>query len=420
MRVLITNSLVLAAISLAPAVSAAPYAATSSVDSYDSYPNATVLSQDSGPSSAPGMLYPYGRITTFSHSASSLGVRRDEVIHVQSLYDASPFGRIFGPVADLFGTIGMNTISDSIPLTEAQKTVLDQLHNALDGAAGNVIAQLPANLPLSSLSSRSLEDRELVNPLALLGPALDPVSDLLSAVGLGSNPAAPLTDLQKQVIAKLQTAIGNAVGDVTATVPVKLDALPFGHQSRSVEERSLPDILSAVTQVSVLSSVLKPVLGLINSLDIANGTPLNDGQKLVLSKLQEAIAEAAQNIQSRVAPVHIEHAREEHEHLDHHHDPHRDDRSHDEHKADRKFHDAHKDDHKPQDVHKADHKSPDAHKEDHKVQSANREGDHCREPRDGQRDGGHKWDDCEYHEGGKDRDGDSPLLKINLGHSHHP
>ena len=70
MRVLITNSLVLAAISLAPAVAAAPYAG-SSVDSYESYPNSTALAQGSDPSSVPSMLFPYRRAIRLSHHVLS-------------------------------------------------------------------------------------------------------------------------------------------------------------------------------------------------------------------------------------------------------------------------------------------------------------------------------------------------------------
>jgi hypothetical protein len=422
MRVLITNSLVLAAISLAPVASAAPYTTASSVDSYDSYPNSTTLAQDSGPSAVPSMLYPYGRTINLSRPTSPLDARRDEIIHVQSLYDGSPFGSVFGPIAGLFGTIGMNTISDNVPLTEVQKTVLDKLHDALNDAAGSVIANLPANHPLSPLSSRSLEDREVVNPLEILGSlpilgsSLAPVRDLLLGVGIGPNSAGPLTDLQKQVIARLQTAIGNAVGDVTAHVPVKLDILPFGHQSRSIEERSLEDILSLVNHVPFLSSLLSPVTGLISSLGVPNGAPLNDAQKQLLSQLQAAIAAAAQNVESHIPSIHIEHAREEHEHWahDNHHDPHMD--GHDAHKDDRKPQDVHKDDHQPQDVHEDDHKSPNAHEGDREVQSVDREGDRGREPRDGQRDERHRWDDWK-HRDGKGRDGKSSLLGINLGGS---
>ena len=415
MRVLITNSLVLAAISLAPSASAAPYTTASSVESYDSYPNTTTVAQESGPSSVPSMLYPYGRTITLSHRTSPLDVRRDDVIQVQSLYDASPFGSIFGPVAALFGTVGMNTISDSMPLTEAQKVVLDQLHDALHDAAGTVIAHLPADLPISPLSPRSLEDRQLVNPLATLASLpiltpLDSVSDLLKGLGIGPNPSS-LTEAQKQVIARLQAAISNAVGDVTANVPVKLDVLPFSHQSRSVEGRSLTDVVSLVNQVPVVSSVLSPILDLISSIGVTNGTPLSDAQKLVLSKLQDAVAVAAQNIESHVPTVHIEHAREEHERWAHddHHDPHGDDhRSHDAHRDD------HKDGHKPQDVHKDGHESPDMRKEDHGVRGADRE------PRDRQKDERHGREDWKHHKDGNDRDGEPSLLGINLGHSCRP
>lgn len=444
MRVLITNSLVLAAISLAPSASAAPYTTTSSVDAYESYPNSTAVAQESGPSSVPSMLYPYGRTLNLSRQPSPLDVRRDEIIRVQSLYDQSPFGNVFGPVADLFGSIGMNTISDNMPFTEAQKAVLDQLHNALHDAAGSVVAHLPASLPISPLASRSLEDRQIPNPLSTLGNlpemgnSLTPLSDLLSSVGIGMTPTTPLTDLQKQVIAKLQIAISKAVGDVTATVP-RLGVLPFSHQARSVEERSLGDIVSIVNQVPSLSSLLAPATNLIGDLGILNGTPLSDVQKEALSKLQAAIAEAVQDIKAHVPTIHIEHTREEREHWDHHdhhRDSHRDDHPHGEHKESDKLweehkdenrsrdehkpHDAHKDDHLPHNFYEDGHKSPDAHKEDHGGQNAHREGDHCREPRDGQWDDSHKSDDCKHHRNGKDGDEGSFPLKISLGHSHHP
>ena len=448
MRVLITNSLVLAAISLAPSASAAPYT-TSSVEAYESYPNSTALAQESGPSSVPSMLHPYGRTLNLSHLTSPLDVRRDEVIHVQSLYDGSPFGDVFGPVAHFFDTIGMNTISNTIPLTDAQQAVLDQLHNALNGAADSVIARLPANHPLSPLSSRSLEDRQIPNPFSTLGslPGLgnSPIpglSNLLSSIGIGVNPtAAPLTDLQKQVVAKLQTAISNAVEDVAANVP-RFSVLPLSHQARSVEERSLGAIVSTISQVPALSSALWPVTDLIGSLGILDGTPLDDVQKEALSKLQAAIAEAVKNIQTRAQTVHIEHTRGEHGHWDHHdhqNDPHRDDhRSHDNHRDphsdDHHSHDEHKDRdkswdehkesgkswdehkdqnrprdaHKPHDVHRDDHRPHHVHKDDHDVQNAHREGDRCRGPRDGQ------WDDCKHHKDGKERDEDPSLLKISL------
>ena len=455
MRVLITNSLVLAAITLVPSASAAPYT-TSSVDAYESYSNSTVPAQESGPSSVPSMLYPYGRTLNLSRLASPLGVRRDEIIHVQSLYDGSPFGDVFGPVAHFFDTIGMNTISDNMPLTEAQKADLDQLHDALNDAAGSVIAHLPANHPLLPLSSRSLEDRQIPNPLATLGSlsnlgnSLSPVSDFLSSVGIEANPTTPLTDFQKQVIAKVLAAINTAVENVAVNDP-RLSVLPFSHQARSVEERSLENILSTVGGDSLLSSLLQPVTDLISSLGVLGGTPLDGVQTEALSRLQVAIAEAVQNIEPRAHTVHIEHTRGEHERWDHHdnhQDPHRGDHhSQDEHKDRNKSWDEHKesgkssdkpkesgkpldkpkesgkplDEHKdenkprdtpkPHDVHKDDHKPHDVHKEDH---DAHRGGDRCRESRDGQR------DDCKYRKDGKDKDEDSSLRKISLGHSHHP
>ncbi|KAF9651405.1 hypothetical protein BDM02DRAFT_3110856 [Thelephora ganbajun] len=321
----------------------------------------------------------------------------------------------------------MNTISDSIPLTEAQKTVLDQLHNALNDAAGNVIAHFPASHPLSPLSSRSLEDRQLVNPLATLNGfpplanSLDRASDLLSAFGIGANPAVPLTDFQKQVVAKLTAAFNNAVGDVTADFP-KSGVLPLNH-ARSVERRSLEDIISLINHVAPLSSALSPVISLLSSLGVTNGTPLDNVQKQALSRLEAVIAEVVQNLEAHGPTVHIEHTREEHEHWGHH-ELHRDGHhSHDEHKHkdDHKPHDAHKDKdnnesrdahqdgHRPQDAHKDDYKSPHVH-EDHYVQGGDRESHHREGPRD----------ECRHHKDGKDRNEDPSLLKISLGHSHHP
>ena len=436
MRVLITNSLVLAAISLAPSASAAPYTttATSSIDAYESYPNSTALAQESGPSSAPSTLCPYRRSFNLSRPTSPTDVRRDEIIHVQSLYDGSPFGNVFGPVANLFGTIGMNAISESIPLTEDQKTVLEQLHDALKDAAGSVLVHIPAGHPVSPLSSRSLEDRQIQNPLATLGSlpvlpgnTLAPLSDLLATVGIGKSPTTPLTDLQKEVIAKLQAAISNVVGDVTASVP-KLAILPLGHQARSVEERSLGNIITAIDRVPFLSSALSPILSVINSIGVTDGTPLDDFQKQALSELHAAVSVVVEDIKAHASTVHIEHTREEHEHWDHHdHDPHRDDhRSHDEHK-DRgkpwdehkesgKSWDEHKDDTRPRDAHKDLDEPHDTHKDDQKLHGAHKDGhsDRCQEPRDGQS------DDCKHHKDGKDRDEDSSLLKISLGHQHHP
>ena len=443
MRVLITNSLVLAAISLVPSASAAPYTTTSSVDSYDSYPNSTVLAQESGPSSVPSMLYPYRHTLNLSRSrpALPLDVRRDEIIHVQSLYDGSPFGNVFGPVADLFGTIGMNTISDSIPLTEAQKTVLDQLHDALNGATSNVIAHLPATHLLSPLSSRSLEDHQVPNPLAtlgslpVLGDTLAPVLDFLSSVEIGTDPTATLTDDQKLLIAKLRTAIHDAVATVTSTAR---GAIAVISKPRSLEERSLEDVMAIINQVPILSSALSPVTTLIHSLGFTNGLPPDDVQKLALARLQAEIAKVTQNIEASLPSVHIEHTREEHEHWDHHHhhgshreehdshDSHKDhDKSWDEHKGhgkswgerkdDDRSRDVRKDYNKPHDTHEDGHKSPDVHKDDdHNPQNANQAGDRCREPRDGQ------WGDCRHFKDGKDRDEDPSLLKISLGHAHHP
>ena len=392
MRVLITNSLVLAAISLAPAASAAPYTMASSVDSYDSYPNSTVLAQDSGPSSIPSMLYPYGRTITLSHPTSPLDVRRDDIIQVESLYDASPFGSVFGPVAALFNTMQMNAISDSIPPTETQKDVLDELRKRLQGVADNILGQLRSNLPPSPLSPRSLEDPQMVNPPAALGSLpLENVLDLLSRFGIKPDPASPL------------------------------NTLPFSHQSRSVEKRPLGEVVSAIEGNSIMATTLSPVLHLITSTGVLDGTSPNDVRELVLSLLPKEIAAVVREIESQT--VHIEHTREEHEDWAHHdhHDPHTDDyKSHDHHnKDDHKSQDEHEpqDVHKSQDVHKEGHRSPDVRKEDHDVHGANRGGDRCREQRDGQRDGRNGRDDWKHHKDGKDKSKQSSLLNIDLGRS---
>ena len=345
----------------------------------------------------------------------------------------------------------MNTISDKIPLTDAQKVVLDQLHDVLNDAAGSVIAQFPPNRPLSSLSSRSLEDRQVANPLSTLGSlsvlsnSLARVSDLFSSVGIPSNPTTPMNEVQKRIIAKLQTAIINTVQEALNDVP-KTGVLPFNHPGRSIEERSLDNIVAMINQ-SPVGSVLGPVTSAIDLFGILNGTPLDDAKIQAMSRLQAAVAKAVQEIETNTATVHIEHAREEHGHRDHHdehrgshkddhnpqdqdedhgkpHDEHKDrDKSWEEHQESGKpweehkdakwSRDVHKDDHKPYDAHKDGHKSPD----DHDDHGAHQEGDHCRKPRDGQRADKHQWHDCKHH---KDGDEDSSLIKINLGHSHHP
>jgi hypothetical protein len=455
MRVLITNSLVLAAISLAPAASAAPYTTTTSgVDTLEAHPNSTVFAQNSGPSSIPSMLYPYGRILNLSRPTSPLDARRDEIIRVQSLYDhSSPFGDVFGPVAKLFGNIGMNTISDEMPLSDAQKVVLDKLHDALNDAAGGVMAQFPASRPLSSLSSRSLEDHQLPNPLStvgslsLLSDSLSRVSDFLSSVGIPSNPATPMDDRQKQIVANIQNAIIDAVGNAVAGAP-RPGVSPFSHKDRSIEERSLDSIASLIDQ-STVGPVLKPITSIIASLGISDGRPLNDAKMQAMSQLQAAVAKAVEDIETNTATVHIQHTREDQDHRDHHDEhraPHKDDhnphdqdgdrrkphgehkdhdKSWDEHqepgkpweerkdakwfrdadKDDHRLHDVRKDDYKPHGAHEDGHKSPD----DHDDHGPHQEGDHCREH--GQ------WHDCKHH---KDGDEDSSLIKINLGHSHHP
>ena len=425
MRVLITNSLVLAAISLAPSVSAAPYSTTSSVDSHQSYPNSTMLARASGTSSVPSMLYPYRRTIQLSPHVPHLDIPRDEILHVESLYDSSPFGHFFGPVADLFSTIGMNTVSDNIPPTESQKAVLDQFHDVLK----TVVSHIPATPPVSPPIPRSLENIRLVDPpvpfssLSVLGDPIFRLLELLSSVGIGANPPTAPTVPQKQLIEKLQVVMGTALKEATTTIPKAVDVLPLNH-ARSVEERSLQDIVSEIDKVPVLASVLAPVTDLISSLGFTNGKTPNDFQEQTLSTLQDMVKEAVQTLKESSDIVHIQHNREESQHWhDHNHDheSHKDDyQSHEEHKHDgehqkddNKSRDAQRDDGKPHDGHKEDskfhgghkdgHKSLNMHAEDRHAHGPGRDGDHCQEPRDGQQDERNKWNHCGHHHDGKDR-----------------
>ena len=402
MRVLTTNSLILAAITLAPSVSAAPHTG-SSVDSYESYSNLAALAQDPGPSSIPSMLYTYGQTINLSRHAPHLDVRRDEAISAESLYDTSPFGTVFKPIADLFNNIGMNSISSDMPLTEEQEKVLGTLHEKLVDA----VSRMPSGLPLPAPASRSLQENQLVDPpapLDNLNVVGDPITRLLqtfTTLGIEENPTTPLNDVQKSFIQKLGTAIDNVVQDATSVVP-KPDVMPLDH-ARAVEERSLQNIIANIGEVPFISLVLGPVTGLLRSLGIMDGEPLNDVQKQALSKVEDKIAEAVQKAKEEASTVHIEHTREEHEDCDHHDGHH----SHDEHKRDSEPHGAHKNSHK----------FPDTQSEDRHTDGSDKGGDHCREPRDRQWDGG---DDCGRYNNGKDRNEGSSLLKISLGNSRHP
>ena len=381
-----------------------------------------------------------------------LDVHRDEVIRVESLYDSSSFGDFFGPVAHLFGAMGIDTFSDSTTPTEAQKEVLYELRDRLKDVASHA-SQISTNAPLP----RSFEDVRLVDPPALLSglSVLDgPISQLLqllSSVGIGADAAAPPTDLalSKPVIEKLRT-LRTALEDVAANAP-KPGALPINHV-RSVEERSLQSIVTDIERDSLLSSVLGSLTGLLHSLDIPDiteGVPLSDAKKQMISELQGEVAEAVREVEEKTGIVHIAHSREEHEpwhHQNHHHEPQNDDhRPHNEHKHDGEPwegdnksrdaqkddkkpheaqkdgnwpHDGHKDGSKPHDSHKDGRKSPETHAEDRHAHNPGREGGHCQEPRDGQWDDGHNGDDCRHHRDGKDGNEDSSLLKIDLGLPH--
>ena len=454
MRVLITNSLVLAAISLAPAVAAAPYAATSSVGSYESYPNSTVLAQASGHASIPSTLCPFGRTIRFSHRVSLLDARRDGVINIESLYDAFPFGNIFGPVANLFGATGMDTISENTIPTEEQKIVLDKLHDAF----AEVASRFPADISPSPPLPRSVEDVQVVDPsaplssLPVLHEVVTRIGQLLSSAGVPVDPTAPRTELQKQVVENLRVSLTAIVEDLAAKFP-QLDVLPLNplDHVRSVQERSMQSIVSDLDRVS-LGWVFEPVTSILSSLPLTNGVLSND-LKQEVSGIQAEIAKAVQDVIEQIKDdskvVHIEHSREEQDrshNQDHHHEPHGNDHhSHDEHKHDGEHregnnesrdaqkdnnkphgapkddnrpHDAHKDGNKPHDAHKDGRKSPETHVEDRHTDGPGREGDRCREPRDAQWGEKQKWDDCRHHHDGKDRNEDPALLKIGLGRSH--
>lgn len=384
MRVLTTNSLILAAISLVPSVSAAPHTGSS----VDSYSNLAALAQDPGPSSIPN-------------------VRRDEVISAESLYGSS-FEGVFGPVADLFKTIGMNSISNDMPLTEEQEKVLGALHERLDDA----VSHMSPHLPLSAPASRSLQENQLVDPpaplnsLYVMGDRITRLLQVIATLNIQENPTTPLSDVQKNFIQKFGTAIDDVVQDVTSFVP-KPDVMPLDH-AHSVQKRSLQNLIPNIGSVPLIGSVLERITGLLRSSSIMDGGPLNDVQEqALLSKVKAEVIEAVQKVKEEfkeeVSTVHIEHTREEHEDCDHHDDHH----SHDEHKRDSKPHGAHRNSHK----------SPDTQSEDRHTHGSDRGGDHCREPRDGY------WDereDCGHHNNGKDRNEDSSLLKISLGNSRHP
>ena len=414
MRVLITNSLLLAAISLVPSASAAPQLTASSVDPFEAHIVPTALAQDPGAPSVPSMLYPYGRTIHLSHRTLPLDVRRDEVIHVESLYDESPFGNIFGPLARAFDIMGMNAFSENMPLTEAQKTFLDTLRDNLGVATDNVVARLPAKLPLSPLPSRSLEDHQFGNPLtcasslSVLGDPFARLSQFVSSV-VGANPPDTLTDAKKQAIAKIQAAIDNGILD--ASDVLKLTAgLPLNH-ARSVEQGSLENLFAKLRGVPLLGTTLQPVTDFVEELGVlgaADGSHLSDIQKQGISEIQAAVAKVAQMMEDRVPDVHIQHTREEHQRWDHNdHQPHH------EHNPGDHSRDAHKDDQNPRDQSKDRHMSPDTRTEDRSAHGHGREGDHCWEPRDGQ---WRKSDNCGHHNDGKDWRGDSSLLNINLGH----
>ena len=437
MRVLITNSLVLAAISLAPSVSAAP---TSSVDSYESYPNSTTAG---GTSSVPSMLYPYGRTIVISHHLLHTDARRDEVITVESLRDPTHSGNFFEPVADFFSTIGMSTISDLMPPTEGQKVALDKFHDALT----DVVSRLPLDPPVSPPISRSPEGVRLVNPpaqfaiLSVLGAPVVHLLEILSSAGIRADSTAPPTERQKQIIERLQGILEPVIKEAVSKVS-NLGVVPLNH-ARSVEERSLQSMVSDIGHVSVLNTALAPLIGLLSSGGLLDGSPLDVGREQLLSNIKEEVAEVVQKMKQDSDIVHIAHSREEHEsehHDDHHsHDEHKHDggpwegdnksrnaqkdegKPHDAHNDDNKPHDAHKEGHKSHDAHKSDHKSPEMHAGDRHAYRPGGEGDRCREPRDGRSDDGHKWDDCRHYRDGKDGGGGSPLLGINLGlgHPHH-
>ena len=354
MRVLITNSLVLAAISLAPSVSAAPYTPTSAVGFHEHFPNSTVFNQVPGTSPVPSTLHRNGRTIELSHPR--LDFRRDEVIHVESLYDSTTSGNFFKPVADLFKNIGMNVMSDNPPPTE--KALLTKLHDELD----NFVTELSPPVPRSLEGIQTVDLPAPLNSLSVLGAPLFRIVDLLTPPGIEGDPTASLTDRQKQLAEKLRTVLGTVLEDVGTGIPSP-GALPLNNP-RSFEERSLESIVSDITRVSFLDWALAPVTGFMSTHGLTDGNPLDDAKKALLSKVQAGVVKVVQKIQDGSNTVRIQHNREEHEHLDHddqHHDPHRDDHhSHDEHKYDGE---SGEDNDKPRQRQKGDGKPHDAHKD---------------------------------------------------------
>ncbi|KAF9778145.1 hypothetical protein BJ322DRAFT_1093273 [Thelephora terrestris] len=461
MRVSITNALVLTAIYLVSFVSGAPHAG-SSVDSNESYPNSTTVAQGSGTSSSPN-------------------APRDEAFSVESFYDNGASKHFFEPLADFFKNIGVNTMSDhmppteeqNIPLSQEQKADIGQLHQVLSGVVKDVTSDLRSNIPVSPPVSRSLGDAQLVNLPAscdippVLGETVVHLSQTLMAMGIGKDPTTPLTDVQKQMVAKIKVAIGDIVKGVAANAPEHgALPLPFNH-ARSVPE--LPQGINALTDpVKFLDTLLDPLRNLVDGATQGK-LPVEKAQEM-LSRFDTAITEANRKVMDRdsASTVHIQNTREEHERWDHHHDQHRDGH-HDQHMDD--HHDKHMDEHHDQrmvdhhvhhelhrDEHHHDHhephrdhhqshdnqehdnksweahkgddksggaqqddgnthnaredgrKSPDAHSKDRHAHSPGRDGDHCRGSRD----------ECKHHhDDGKDRKEDPALLKISLGNSHH-
>jgi hypothetical protein len=158
---------------------------------------------------------------------------------------------VIAPIISVLDAIGLNDptkIASKAPLTAMQKDILAKLQVEISNAAGKVAANLPVKPPVSPPVKRqdiasefgNLFDEESGSlepegfskrggaPLDLgsvIEPLLAPVMPILNLIGLNDPTSipnkAPLTDAQKDVIAKLQAVISSAADKVTANLPVK-------------------------------------------------------------------------------------------------------------------------------------------------------------------------------------------------------
>lgn len=181
-------------------------------------------------------------------------------------------GSVLSPVASLLDSIGLSDpskLAANTPLTKDQQDVLKQLQSALMGAVGGVEASLPKGIPVTLpvalpikrqfgdqgsgwgalfdeesgtldpedglsgyLKREIMEARGLdsvLGGLPIVGSVLSPVTSILDSAGLGDiTSKLPLTNDQKDLIAKLKAAISTVTSKVKDTLPVDLPiALPL-------------------------------------------------------------------------------------------------------------------------------------------------------------------------------------------------